>query len=899
MNIQKFIFYILTFTCIANVQVVYTKEQQDDNKKSDSVVEFEDSNIQKNSTSELDEKSFYKFIDEIFQTASDQTQRIEFCLQSIEQIINAGKLKINTQKISKNQLLQEIKCLKQNIDNICQYFSQNFPKKESIFLITSCNTVFISYLLPAIQNDITTINVDNFQEYLEKNMGATGNKLTDFEQLAIMLDTNEKDLQALMTATDLIGFSILNRIYHYLDTTPLPWYGRSTTTAAKDLALWGSAAALIYTIGIYSLPKDLPIPGTWKEYRDVFKKGGQANDPELLKEYKAWKKENIEIIDGEQYNTAKRPDKFNALQRYETHRVKEKAEIRTWSNDNKTYTNWTIADLPAKSVESRIPYLPFHVGDAHDVEQLKQPMALEERKNIYNNFGVYSYIHDGLNTYTNPFMIFAGGILTWLIKKPALEAFESAKKNLNYGFNYYIKGDITPPKHAADMTKVYFKDMIGSEHLEREAQLITDYLKNPTRYERQGNGPSTGYLLIGPSQTGKSFFAKALKTMVDDAFDGTSEKVKFAVITTDDVRYGFTDIFYWARKHAPIILFMDEIDMFGTRRDRNEKNTQELLTAMNGMETDPSKKVIVIAATNKPEELDFALKQKGRLGTVLTFDVPTYKCRKAYLEKQLSKKNINLNPAIIETIAQETDGQTYNMIDDIIRQALQLATFKKQPVTEDDFENTLDREIRKIKANTIISPSEKELVAIYQAGQGAARHVLKTDQQIVKITINAVDKPLKSKEGFGVIQEQKGEMHENNELLPQTRIKPTRLGFVFTMSKTDNHELVSDEEQEKELIALLAGQAALELIKGTTYSGFGKEDRAKVIEVLEKRISQGTPITNAIRQQALTIKEELYQKAKTTLQSHLPFIQIIMNELLKNNTINTKQWLAISANYKI
>jgi cell division protease FtsH len=196
------------------------------------------------------------------------------------------------------------------------------------------------------------------------------------------------------------------------------------------------------------------------------------------------------------------------------------------------------------------------------------------------------------------------------------------------------------------------------------------------------------------------------------------------------------------------------------------------------MDTDPSKKVIVIAATNKPEELDFALKQKGRLGTVITFDVPTYECRKSYLEKQLIKKNIMLNPEIIDTIAQETHSQTYNMIDDIIRQALQLATFQTRPVEEADFEKILDREIRKIKPNTTMSAQEQELVAIYQAGQAVARHLLATDQQIVKITIDTVDKPMKSKEGFGIVNEQKGETHENHELLPQTRIKPTRLGFV-------------------------------------------------------------------------------------------------------------------------
>ncbi|MDP3788479.1 MAG: ATP-binding protein [Candidatus Chromulinivorax sp.] len=815
MNLKKSIFRIITFIFIFNAQAVYTKDQQDDNNLNNSrsaiTADYETSE----NTAQFDAE-MWQFTEETFQTITDQTQQIEFCLQTIEQIINADKLKFDSNKISKAQLLEEIKYVKHNIKNIYTYFTTKFSKYESIILMTCYNAIFIEYLLLIFKNNISDINAEKFQIYIEKNIENIATKLQDPMQLPVAIENNTTNLQLLMHSSENIGLSTLNRLYNYLDTVPLPLYGKSTIATAKDVTLWGGAALLIYSMAIYGLPKDSPIYGT----------------------------------------------------------------------------NWKISDLWGKSI----------AGDFHEVLEKRHPGVSEERRiELINDFGVYSYLHDGTLTYADPFMLGTLGTLSWLIKKPALEALENAKKSLDYGFNYYIKGDITPPKHAADMAKTYFTDMIGSENLEKLARELTDYLKNPTRYERAGISPSTGYLLVGPSQTGKSFFAKALKTMIDEEFEGTNQKVKFAVITSEDLQYsgGFTDIFYWARKKAPIILFMDEIDMFGTRRDRDAKNTQELLTAMNGMETDPSKKVIVIAATNRPEELDFALKQKGRLGTVITFDVPTYECRKIYLEKQLSKRNIIVSSEMIDTIAQETDGQTYNMIDDIIKQALQLATFQKRTVQEADLEITLDREIRKIKPNTTMSAQEQELVAIYQAGQAAARHVLATDQQIVKITINTVDKPMKSKEGFGVVHEQKGDMHENHELLPQIRIKPTRLGFVFTMSKTNNHELISDIEQEKELMALLAGQAALELIKGTTFNGFGKEDRAKVIEALERKISQGTPITDTIRQQAIAAKDILYQKAKQTLQKHVGFIKTITNELIQHHTIATKQWLEIAANYKI
>lgn len=821
---KKFILYITAFFLILNAQTVYLKaEKEDTPSRSTAAIEQNFSSpkdtFSPEEMAEL-EKAMWQFVQDAHEKITEQTQQIEYSLETIERIAHADKLKIDTKKISKAQLLEEIKYIKKSIHNVFEYFTTQLAKQDSIVIITCYNTVFIDYLLPLFKGDITNISVAQFEMYIEQNIEAVMLTLQDPMQLEQAIDTNEKNIQTLLAAADLVGLSMINRIYNYLDTKALPWYGKTTIETAKDIVLWGGSALLAYSILLYGLPKESPIYGT----------------------------------------------------------------------------NWKVGDLWGKS---QGPLSPVYVGDFHDVLEARHPGTEPARKEqLINEYGLYSYLHDGTLTYADPFMIGAVGAISWLVKKPAMQLFEESQKTFNYMFNYYIKGDVAAPKQSADMTKVYFKDMVGCEHLEREAQLITDYLKNPTRYERQGNGPSTGYLLVGPSQTGKSFFAKALKTMIDEAFEGTSQKVKFAVITAYDVeKNGFDEIFYWARKHSPIILFIDEIDMFGTRRDRSAKNTQELLTALNGIETDPSQKVIVMAATNKPEELDFAIKQKGRLGTVITFDLPTYESRKTYLQKQLTKRNIVISPEMIETIAQETDNNTYNMIDDIIRQASQLATFKKRPVVEKDFEDTLDREVRKIKPNTTMSADEQEKVAIYHAGQAVARHVLQTEQQIVKITIETVDKPMKSKEGVGFIQEQKGELHENHELLPQTRIKPTRLGFVFTMSKTNNQELISDLEQEHELMALLAGQAALELVKGTTFTGFGKEERAKVIEALERKISQGTPITDAIRLQALAAKDVLYQRIKQTLQQHTQFITVISNELIKNRTITAKQWLELTKNY--
>ena len=869
--IKNILFYSILLLFINFNQLSYAEDMQEDKTRS-SITSPTNSQSDSNHDQE-----FLNFIEDTFQSVVEQTQTIEFSLQQIELILNAGQIKFNHTKISKSQLLAEIKDIKSIIQTIFQFYTTNMEKGEAILVGTCFNTAFINHLLPIITKNVHDLNVENFDKSVSQDFENIKNSLQDLEQIPLMIKDNNDRLQLLAQASDTIGLTLFNKIYRYLDTNTLPFYGKSTIEAVKDVAYWGSISFIVYTLAIYFTKRDLPIYWTSKKYTPE----ADSATLELEKQMKS--------------------DEFNNLSESEktiiTKQLKELHQSKkgptTWKGvDGQTYTYQTAEDFfPLKKL----------LGDFRETKRAPLKPDENDVKKLENKFGIFSHMHDAALAASDPFISFPCGFLYSQTRGHFQELYKKMKKQFNESIEYYFKGNINLGKNSNTIPKTYFKDMIGGEDLEKLARELTDYLKNPTRYERAGITPSVGYLLVGPAQTGKSFFAKALKTMIDEEFSDETDKVKFFSITADDVKYfdGFARIFNIARRDAPCILFIDELDLHGARRDRDARITQELLTSINGIETDQSKKVIVIAATNKPEELDFALKQKGRLGTIITFDYPTYECRKAYLEKQLQKKNIMLSDEMIDTIAQETDGHTYNMIDDIIRQALQLATYQTRPVTEADFEVTLDREIRKIKPNTTISVAEKELVAMYQAGQAAARHILNTDQQIVKITIDAVDKPIKSKEGFGVINENKGHQHENIELLPANRIKPTRLGFVFTMSKINNHELLSDLEQEKELMALLAGQAALELIKGTTYHEFGKEDRAKVLEAFEKKISQGTPITDVIRLQAIAQKEALYQKVKNVLKNHTEFIQTIVDQLLQCTTINKKQWQSLTADYPV
>jgi ATP-dependent Zn protease len=743
----------------------------------------------------------------------DQTSKIEFCLQTVDQIITNNKIKIDTSKISKSQLLEQIRHIQEMIQSFSQ-ISIAAMQNGSYDIIEqgmSFNEGCIDYLLPIFTNEITSINAENFNAAIMRKF-KNFNELTNNTPIEQQIENGQKQIDQLIVASENVGLSIFNKVYRYLDRQPLPISGKSTFSTMYDLGMLSMLGLAAYGMTIYLTPKDLSIP----------------------------------IID-------------------------------------------KINNFPGKD----------RVGTPHLVEHALAPTVKpEDKARIFQEgLGLYGAADFAYQTINKNPLLLASLPLLYAKAYPYYEtAYKYSKKKMDNLLAYYGHGDASQNIANQEYVKAYFKDIVGGQELEKEAKLIADYIKNPVRYERQGNSPATGYLLVGPSQTGKSFFARALRTLIDEQFVGTQQKVGFIDVRAIEVeKLGFAQIFEIASSIAPVILFIDELDMYGVRRARNDTRTQELVTAMNGMNTNPNKKVIVIAATNRPEELDFALKEKGRFGNIITFNYPNYESRQHYLKKQLKKYNIALSESMIDTISQETDGKTFNMIDDIIRQARQISTYKLRPVQEQDFEITLDKEIRKIKPNVTMSQVEEELVAIYQAGVAVARYVLPTERKVVKITIDAVEKPMASKEGQDIKTEEKGVQHENAELVQQERIKYNRLGYVFTSSAMNHNELLDDAEQEKEMIALLSGQAALELIKGKTFNSFGKEDRAKVLDYLEKKISQGTQVTNEIRQQAIKAKDILYLQAKATLQPYIKFIKTVADILTKQRAINKVEWAQLTS----
>ena len=451
----------------------------------------------------------------------------------------------------------------------------------------------------------------------------------------------------------------------------------------------------------------------------------------------------------------------------------------------------------------------------------------------------------------------------------------------------------TEKKHDIDdCEKVYFSDMTGAQGLEDLAKRITNYLMHPERYERSQTEEHRGILLYGPPQTGKTLFAKALKTMIEENI-GQNQKITFLDVKRIlDKNPGATidEVFELAKEVSPCIMFFDELDLVGSHREKCPFNTGQLLTNMQGIDM-ASNKIFVIGATNRPEQLDHALIIDGRFGKIIPIDYPSYQDRKSYLEKQLSKRSIKIDPVFIDYMAQETNGASYNKLKRLITEALLLSTLSLRPVSQEDFEKTLDTEIRKIQNfSTEISLKEKRIIATHQAGKALMRHLLNTNQEVVKITILPVSKNVKTNEYGWAFKTDQNNKSDNDKLAEQQKEQKSKDGEVFTKTSTNNSTLISDEESKNEAKCLLAGQVALKIIFNESYSQCNPQDRADAMQIIYSIISQGESIDKILKIKALEIKEAYEKEIDKMLTKNKDILEKIINKLVECNSINRYEW---------
>ncbi|MBR5683700.1 MAG: ATP-dependent zinc metalloprotease FtsH [Ruminococcus sp.] len=296
-------------------------------------------------------------------------------------------------------------------------------------------------------------------------------------------------------------------------------------------------------------------------------------------------------------------------------------------------------------------------------------------------------------------------------------------------------------KNGASARKATFKDVAGADEEKQELIEIVDYLKNPRKYTELGAKVPKGVLLLGPPGTGKTLLARAVAGEAGCPFfpiSGSDFVEMFVGVGASRVR----DLFEQAKKHAPAIIFIDEIDAVGRHRgaglggghDEREQTLNQLLVEMDGFTGNDS--VIVIAATNRRDILDPALLRPGRFDRQIVVGYPDVKGREEIL--RVHAKNKSLGPDVdLKVIAKTTQGFTGADLENVLNEAALLAARNNRlAVTEADIEEATMKVIAgPEKKSRIVTEHDKLVTAYHEAGHAVAAYNLKTQDKVHQVTI--------------------------------------------------------------------------------------------------------------------------------------------------------------------
>jgi cell division protease FtsH len=359
--------------------------------------------------------------------------------------------------------------------------------------------------------------------------------------------------------------------------------------------------------------------------------------------------------------------------------------------------------------------------------------------------------------------------------------------------------------------KTTFADVAGIDEAKEELQEVVSFLREPQRYARLGGRIPKGVLLVGPPGTGKTLLARAIAGEANVPFfsiNGSEFVEMFVGLGAARVR----DLFEEAKKSAPCILFVDEIDALGKSRaiaggsiganDEKEQTLNQLLAEMDGF--DPREGVILLAATNRPEILDPALLRAGRFDRQVLISLPDQRGRaeilKVHLQKIKADKNLDVG-----RVAALTPGFSGADLANIVNEAALVATRRGGDfVTEEDFSHAIERVVAGLEQKSrLISPEEKRRVAYHEIGHTTVALALGTSEKVHKVSIIP--------RGIGA------------------------LGYTLRRPTEDRY-LQDEDEILAKIAVLLAGRAAEKLIFGKVSTG-AADDLSKATDLARAMVA--------------------------------------------------------------
>ena len=436
-----------------------------------------------------------------------------------------------------------------------------------------------------------------------------------------------------------------------------------------------------------------------------------------------------------------------------------------------------------------------------------------------------------------------------------------------------------------DNVKTTFDDVAGLDEEKQEMIEIVNFLKNPDEFYKMGAKIPKGVLLCGQPGTGKTLIAKAIAGEADVPFismSGSEFTEMFAGLGASRVR----KLFDKAKKMAPAIIFIDEIDAIGSKRsdgstaadNDNNQTLNQLLVEMDGFDSEHT--VILLAATNRPDMLDQALLRPGRFDRQITIGLPDMKGREAILKIHAKDKKL-ADDVDLKNIAGDTAGFTGAELENILNEAAIIATINKEKaITNKDIDDALKKVTVGVeKHSRIMSDKDKRLTAYHEAGHAIVSRFLETQKDIKEVSII-----------------------------------PRGVAGGYTMYKTNEDKYyVSKTEMLEKLIALLGGRASEKLILNDVSTGasndfevatdiakkmvtiYGMSDKIGPLSInLEKDPYQmqifGESIENEIGKEVKRLIDEAYAKAQAILIEHIDKLHELAAVLIEKEVISEEEF---------
>ncbi len=453
-------------------------------------------------------------------------------------------------------------------------------------------------------------------------------------------------------------------------------------------------------------------------------------------------------------------------------------------------------------------------------------------------------------------------------------------------------GKSTAKEYVQRDTGVTFADVAGEDEAKESLSEIVDFLHHPERYTKIGAKLPKGALLVGPPGTGKTLLARAVAGEAHVPFfslSGSDFVEMFVGVGASRVR----DLFKQASQNAPCIIFIDELDAIGKSRDsryggndEREQTLNQLLAEMDGF--DPSKGIIILGATNRPEILDKALLRPGRFDRRIVVERPDLKGRIDILK--VHAKNVNMDETVdFKEIALATSGAVGSDLANIINEAALMAVRNgRNAVSQKDLFESVEVVIAgKEKKDRVLSAQERRIVSYHEVGHALTAALQKHSEPVQKITI-----------------------------VPRTM---GALGYTMQVPEEEKY-LMSKEDLETELVTLLGGRAAEELVFDSITTGasndieratniakamitqYGMSDKFGLMSLstVEDQYLGGRNVLNCGEETASQIDEEVmkmlraaYEKSKELLRGHREALDKIAAYLIERETITGKEFMQI------